>query len=49
MREAEAEGLPYLSKLKQTKRVKGLIEHLFAEPVWAPAGQGWQRVDTTLQ
>jgi hypothetical protein len=49
MREAEAEGLPYLFKLKQTKRVKGLIERLFAEPVWAPAGQGWQGVDTTLQ
>jgi hypothetical protein len=49
MREAEAEAVPYLFKLKQTKRVKGLIEHLFAEPVWAPAGQGWQGVDTTLQ
>jgi hypothetical protein len=49
MREAEAEGLPYLFKLKQTKRVKGLIEQLFAEPVWTPAGQGWQGVDTTLQ
>ncbi len=49
MREAEAEELPYLFKLKQTKRVKGLIETLFAEPVWAPAGQGWQGVDTTLQ
>ena len=31
----------------RTKRVKGLIEKLFAE--WAPAGQGWQGVDTTLQ
>jgi hypothetical protein len=49
MREAEAEGLPYLFKLKQTKRVKGLIEKLFAEPVWAPAGQGWEGVGTTLQ
>ena len=49
MREAEAAELPYLFKLKQTKRVKGLIEKLFAEPVWAPAGQGWQGVDTTLQ
>lgn len=49
MREAETAGLPYLFKLKQTKRVKGLIETLFAEPVWAPAGQGWQGVDTKLQ
>ena len=49
MREAEAAELPYLFKLKQTKRVKGLIKKLFAEPVWAPAGQGWQGVDTTLQ
>ena len=30
-------------------RWKGLIETLFAEPVWTPAGQGWQGVDTTLQ
>ena len=29
--------------------MKGLIETLFAEPVWTPAGQGWQGVDTTLQ
>lgn len=49
MREAEAHGLPYLFKLKQTKRVKGLIEKLFAEPVWERAGQGWEGVDTTLQ
>ena len=49
MREAEAEGLPYLFKLKQSKRVKGFIEKLFAEPIWAPAGQGWQGADTTLQ
>jgi DNA-binding LytR/AlgR family response regulator len=48
MREAEAEAVPYLFKLTQAKRVKGLIERLFAEPVWMPAGQGWQGIDTTL-
>lgn len=46
---SRAQGFPYLFRLKQTKRVKGLIEHLFAEPVRAAAGQGWQGVDTTLQ
>ena len=49
MREAEAAGVPYLFKLKQSKRVKGLIEKLFAEPVWEAAGHGWQGIDTTLQ
>ena len=38
MREAEAHGLPDLFKLKQTKRGKGLIETLFAEPVWGACG-----------
>ena len=49
MREAEAHGLPYLFKLKQSKRVKGLIEKLFADPTWEHAGQGWDGVDTMLQ
>lgn len=49
MREAEATGLPYLCKLKQTNRVKGVIEKLFAEPVWESTGQGWEDVDTTRQ
>ena len=29
--------------------MKGLIAQLFAEPIWAPAGQEWQGVDTMLQ
>jgi hypothetical protein len=49
MREAEATGLPYLCKPKQTNRVKGVIEKLFAEPVWESTGQGWEGVDTTRQ
>jgi len=49
MREAEAHGLPYLFKIKQTKRVKGLIEKFFDDPVCELAGQGWDGVNTTLQ
>ncbi len=49
MRETEAHGLSSLFKLKQTKRVKGLIAKLCAEPVCARARQGWDGVDTTLQ
>jgi hypothetical protein len=49
MREAEATGLPYLCKPKQTNRVKGVIEKLFAELVWESTGQGWEGVDTTRQ
>ncbi len=47
--QAAAHGLPYLFKLKQTKRGKGFIEKLFADPVWERAGQGWEGLDTTLQ
>jgi hypothetical protein len=49
MQEAEQHGLPYLFKLKQTRRVKSLMQKLFATAMWVPAGQGWEGVDTTLQ
>lgn len=49
MREAEQRGLPYLFKLKQTSKVKRLMQKLFATAAWEPAGQGWEGVDTTLQ
>lgn len=49
MREAEQHGVPYLFKLKQTHKVKRLLQKLFATTAWEPAGQGWEGVDTTLQ
>jgi len=49
MNDAEARGLPYLFKLRQTSKVKRLIEQVFARADWVPAGQGWQGVEERLQ
>ena len=48
MREAEAREQPYLSKLRLTKRVKGLVQKVFRSDDWADAGQGWEGLDDTL-
>ena len=48
MREAEAREQPYLSKLRLTQRVKGLVQKLFRSADWADAGQGWEGLDDTL-
>lgn len=47
----QAEGLKtqYLSKLRLTKGVRSLIERLFNEPQWQPAGQGWEGVESELR
>ena len=45
---AEALQMPYLFKLRQTTRVKGLIERLFREAHWQAAGQGWEGSESTL-
>ena len=39
MREAEARDQPYLTKLRLTKNVKGLIKKLFGSDGWEDAGQ----------
>ena len=48
LREAEAHERPYPSKLRLTKRVKGLIQTLFRSADWTDAGQGWEGLEDTL-
>jgi len=49
MGQAEAMGMPYLFKLRLTRNVKRLIERVFNQPDWQPAGQGWSAVEERLQ
>ncbi len=49
MARAEQEGVPYLFKLRMTKRVKKAVERLMRGAVWCAAGQGWQGVETRLR
>jgi Transposase DDE domain group 1 len=46
---AEAKGLDYLFKIKQTKNVKRLIEKLMLNRAWTNAGQGWEGQESSLQ
>ena len=46
--EAEARDQPYLTKLRLTKNVKGLIKKLFCREGWGDAGQGWEGLEDTL-
>ena len=46
---AENRGQPYLFKLRQTRKVKDLIEQLFSSDDWANAGQGWQGIESQLR
>jgi hypothetical protein len=49
LRDAEARGMQYLFKLRQTAGVKTLIRHLFEQDAWTPAGQGWEGADAPLR
>ena len=49
MNDAEARGVPYLFKLRQTSKVKKLIQQAFCRGDWEPAGQGWEGVEDRLQ
>jgi len=49
MAEAEARGIDYLFKLRQTKKVRDLVEQSFARSDWSCAGQGWQGVEESLR
>ena len=48
LREAELRDQAYLSKLRMTSNVKGLIKKLFRKDGWADAGQGWEGMEDTL-
>ena len=48
MKEAEARDQPYLTKLRLTRNVKGLIKKLFCTNDWIDAGQGWEGQEDTL-
>ena len=49
MTRCEAEGLPYLLRLRLTKNVKRAIERLADRRDWSDAGQGWQGIETPLK
>jgi hypothetical protein len=49
MVEAERRELKYLFKLRQTAKVKRMIEQSFARRDWVPAGQGWEGVEDRLR
>ena len=49
MVEAEKRSIDYLFKLRQTKKVRSLVEQSFGRADWADAGQGWEGVDDRLQ
>jgi len=49
MAEGESRGMPYLFKLRQTGKVKGLIQQAFCSGDWVRAGQGWEGVEDHLQ
>jgi hypothetical protein len=49
MAEAEAHGLAYLFKLRQSAGVRKLVESLFASDEWRCAGQGWEGVERELR
>jgi hypothetical protein len=49
MVEAEGHGMDYLFKLKQSPKVRRLIEQSFAREDWTDAGQGWEGVEDELR
>jgi hypothetical protein len=49
MQGAEERKLAYVFKLKQTAKVKQLLERLFGKGEWGEAGQGWQGLSTELR
>lgn len=49
MEGAEQRRMAYLFKLKQTAKVKQLIERLFGRDGWTDAGQSWQGLATELR
>src|ERR1035438_5361265 len=48
MTEAEERQTQYLFKLKQSSKVKRLIQQAFSRQDWVSAGQGWKGVEAEL-
>lgn len=48
LREAELREQAYLSKLRMTPNVKGLVKKLFRKEGWEDAGQGWEGLEDSL-
>ena len=48
MAQAEERKTQYLFKLKQSSKVKRLINQAFSRQDWVPAGQGWKGVEAEL-
>jgi hypothetical protein len=46
---AEQGGLPYLFKLRLTKKTRQLVERLMQGSSWVKAGQGWQAAESALR
>ena len=49
LQRAEQAGLPYLFKLRLTKRTRQLIERLMSGHDWVETGQGWQGAESELR
>ena len=49
MAEAESRGLAFVFKLRQTSKVKRLIEDVFLREDWVEAGKGWEGVESRLR
>jgi hypothetical protein len=48
--EIESQGIPYLFKIKQTKKIKDLINLISQrDEKWADAGKGWEGVCSSIQ
>jgi hypothetical protein len=46
---AERRGLPYLFRLRLSKKVRGALERTMRDTDWTDAGQGWQGKKTELR
>jgi len=49
MEDAELRTIHYLFKLRQTSKVKALIQQLFSRNDWIKAGQGWEGIESRLR
>jgi hypothetical protein len=49
MTECEERGIPYLFKLRHTKKVKALVKQMMAQgSMWKDCGDGWESIEARL-